>query len=210
MNLKPNEIYHVYNRGINRQPIFLEKENYYYFLSKVKTFLCPNCEILSYTLMPNHFHFQVCGNKRSNLPYRRSNRKPRNHIKKKNTIELNLFSWGLQQLLSSYSRGINHRFQRTGSLFQQNTKVKQTSNESLIDDYSLWCFNYIHNNAVKSGLVMSPDEYEFTSYNDYLENKEDSICNIALGRQLLSLDLNGLFKPGLIDIPEEILQKIFK
>ena len=88
--------------------------------------------------------------------------------------------------------------------------MKQTSNESLIDDYSLWCFNYIHNNAVKSGLVMSPDEYEFTSYNDYLKNNEDSICNLSLGRQLLSLDQNGLFKPGPIDIPEEILQKIFK
>src|SRR5688500_19386950 len=111
MKLIPNEIYHVYKRGINRQLIFFERENYLYSLDKVKKFLAPNCNILSYTLMPNHFHFMICPNERSNLPYRKSNRRAKTQ-KKRSAVKLSLFSWGLQQTLSSYARGINKRFNR--------------------------------------------------------------------------------------------------
>ncbi len=69
---------------------------------------------------------------------------------------------------------------------------------------------YIHNNPVRSGLVNSPEEYEFSSYNDYIENKEDSICNLSLARELLSLDQNDIFQFNTIEIPNEILTKIFK
>ncbi|MGB4846813.1 MAG: hypothetical protein WBP41_02795 [Saprospiraceae bacterium] len=207
MNLKPKEIYHFYNRGINRQPIFFERDNYFYFLKKVKTYLVPNCHILGFSLMPNHFHFLITPNERSNRPFRKSNRKP---LKKRKGpfAHQTLFTWGLQQLLSTYSRGINKRYNRTGSLFQQNTKSKMTSAESLQEDYSLYCFMYIHNNAVAAGLVNSPSEYEFTSYNDYIENKTDSICNLALGKELLSLDLNE-FEFQSSNIPTEIIKKIF-
>jgi len=208
--LKPKEIYHIYNRGINRQLIFLEKENYHYFLQKVKTFLVPNCDILAYTLMPNHFHFLICANDRTNLPYIKNNRKPLSNETKEPVVKLTLFSWGLQQLLSSYSRGINHRFNRTGSLFQQNTKSKRTSSESFNEDYSLWCFIYIHNNPKTAGFVNSSDEYEFSSYKDYLENRSDSICNLSLGKNLLSLDLNELFEYQSTVVPTEIIKKIFK
>lgn len=112
-------------------------------------------------------------------------------------------------LLSSYARAINIRFERTGSLFQQNTKLKLTSGESLLDDYSLICFNYIHYNPVKSGLVKSPDEYEFSSYNDFITNNPNSICNLELARKLLSLDQNELFKFNSIEIPVEVMKRIF-
>lgn len=208
--MKPKEIYHVYNRGNNRQLIFLEKDNYHYFLEKVRLYLKPNCDILAYSLMPNHFHFLICANERTNLPYKRSNRLPRNKSGKKPLVKLTLFSWGMKQLLSSYARGINKRFNRTGSLFQQNTRSKKTSSESFLDDYSLWCFIYIHNNARRAGLVNSSDEYEFSSYKDYLDNCQDSICNLDLGRKLLSLDQNELFLFKSIEIPNHIIEKIFK
>ena len=210
MNLLPNQIYHVYNRGNNRQPIFLEKENYYYFLEKVRTFLVPNCHILAFSLMPNHFHFLICPNERSNIPYYGTKRRFKDKKRKKQLIKLNHFTWGLKHLLSSYSRGINKRFNRTGSLFQQNTKIKLTSSDSFAQDYSLWCFIYIHNNSVSAGLVNSPDEYEFTSYRDFLENREDSICNLALARELLSFDLNKLFEFKSIEIPDEVMSRLFK
>ena len=156
--------------------------------------------------MPNHFHFLVCANERSNLPHNERRRRSRN----KPLVRLTHFSWGLKHLLSSYARGTNHRFNRTGSLFQQNTKAKRTSNDSFCDDYSLWCFIYIHNNPVVAGIVTSPDEYEFTSYRDYLENREDSICNLALGRELFSLDINEIFECRLVEVPVNILRKIFR
>ena len=205
----PKEIYHVYNRGNNRQLIFLERENYYYFLQKVKTYLVPNCHILAFILMPNHFHFLICANERTNLPYKKSNGKPQHKTSKKKAINLTLFSFGLKQLLSTYARGINKKFNRTGSLFQQNTKSKRTSSEFFTQDYSLWCFIYIHNNPKVCGLVNSPDEYEFSSYRDYLENNLDSICSISLGKELLSLEQNELFHFKSIEVPTDIVKKIY-
>ena len=37
MHFGPNQIYHVYNRGNNKQPIFFNDANYLYFLQKIKT-----------------------------------------------------------------------------------------------------------------------------------------------------------------------------
>jgi hypothetical protein len=143
------------------------------------------------------------------MPHRRS-RQPSLKRKGRRPKRLTQFSWGLQQLLSSYAKGINKRYNRTGSIFQQNTKSKRTSSESFIEDYSLWCFIYIHNNPKASGLVDSLDEYEFSSYTDYVENKKDSICNLDLGRKLLSLDLNLLFEFKSMKVPTDIVKRIHK
>lgn len=65
MHFNAGEIYHVYNRGNNRQTIFFNDKNYLYFLGKVKKYLYPNCDILAWCLMPNHFHFLIHANERS-------------------------------------------------------------------------------------------------------------------------------------------------
>lgn len=176
----------------------------------MRTFLVPNCNILAYSLMPTHFHFLICANDRSNLPYYGSHRRTKDRKRKKQLVKLNHFTWGLKHLLSSYSRGINKRYNRTGSVFQQNTRSKRTSSESLTEDYSLLCFIYIHNNAKKAGLVTSPEDYEFSSYRDFLENNKDSICNLELAKELLSFDLNEMLEYKSIEIPNESITRIFK
>src|SRR5687767_5946730 len=176
MNLKTNQIYHIYNRGNNRHPIFFEEENYSYFLKKVKKFLAPYCDFLAYSLMPNHFHFLIHANELTCRPYKRVKLPPER--KTKPIVKMTLFSYGLKQLLSSYSKGINARYGRTGSLFQQNTKSKLTSSDSFLDDYSLCCFLYIHNNPKTAGLVEHPQDYLYSSYQEYLEEDCESICNI--------------------------------
>ena len=35
----PDEFYHVYNRGVNREPIFFERENYFFFLRTLRQFV---------------------------------------------------------------------------------------------------------------------------------------------------------------------------
>ena len=59
MNLQPGQLYHIYNRGNNRQRIFFSHENYLYFLTKLRKYLTPQLRIYAWCLMPNHFHLLV-------------------------------------------------------------------------------------------------------------------------------------------------------
>ena len=59
MPLAPDKLYHLYNRGNNRQPIFFQKKNYDFFKQKAYKELSYQIDILAYCLMPNHFHFLI-------------------------------------------------------------------------------------------------------------------------------------------------------
>jgi hypothetical protein len=123
---------------------------------------------------------------------------------------MTLFAHGLQQLLSSYTKSINIRYARTGSLFQQNTKARKTSSDSYLDDYSLCCFSYIHNNPKLAGLVEAAEAYKFSSFSDYINHNEDSICNLNLGRRLLSLDKIDLFSIPEMELTDKAIKQIFR
>src|SRR5690606_20490648 len=57
-----DQIYHVFNQGNNRKPIFFDDENYLFFLKKIRKHLLPYTNILCYCLMPNHFHMLIMPN----------------------------------------------------------------------------------------------------------------------------------------------------
>ena len=59
MNFQPEMLYHVYNRGNNRQELFHERDHYFLFLMKIRKILLEFCELLSYCLMPNHYHLMI-------------------------------------------------------------------------------------------------------------------------------------------------------
>ncbi|MBK6642001.1 MAG: transposase [Bacteroidetes bacterium] len=59
MNFTSDSIYHIYNRGNQQQKIFFNRENYLFFLKKMRVELSPYCEFINYCLMPNHFHWLV-------------------------------------------------------------------------------------------------------------------------------------------------------
>lgn len=59
MRFYPENLYHIYNRGNNKQVVFIERKNYLFFLRKVRKELLGFCEIPAYCLMPTHFHFLV-------------------------------------------------------------------------------------------------------------------------------------------------------
>ena len=133
MNLLPDNIYHIYNRGNNEQKIFFNDDNYLFFLNKIRKHLTPHTEFICYCLMPNHFHFLIYT--------------PMN-------FENSKFSNEFRILLSSYTRAINKQENRTGSLFQQNSKAKcLTYDSKRSPDYGLICFNYIYQNPLLAGLV---------------------------------------------------------
>ena len=59
MHFESGGIYHLYNRGNNKAPIFFRDGHYLYFLRGARQYLLPGCDILGWCLMPNHFHFVI-------------------------------------------------------------------------------------------------------------------------------------------------------
>jgi putative transposase len=195
MDFIEGNIYHLYNRGNNKKRIFYSSSNYEYFLSKVSKYILPNCDILGYTLMPNHFHFLIHANTITETPV------------KKGLIISNPLSEGLRTMLSSYAKAINIQQGNTGNLFQQNTKFKCVSMKH--SDYSYMCFNYIHQNPLRAGLVKKLENWLHSSFNEYLAPVKVKFCNIKLAGELLDLNMERFYYDSYQAIEEDVSKHIF-
>ncbi len=109
--LQKHNYYHIFNRGNNGIDLFFEVENYDYFLSLIKKYIVPIADILSYCLLKNHFHLLV---------------------KTKDIENEKLISQGFSNLFNAYTKSINKRYNRTGSLFQNKFKRIRISNENYL------------------------------------------------------------------------------
>ena len=181
MDFIKNNIYHIYNRGNNKQTIFFTEENYIYFLQKIRKYIAPNCDILAYVLMPNHFHLLIHANENTE--------KQLTHL----PITKNILSEGIRLLLSSYTKGINKQEERTGNLIQQKTKSKCVYDASNINEhgYATTCFYYIHQNPLRAGLVEQNEAWDYSSYRDYAGLRNGTLCNQELAKELLDLETAG-------------------
>lgn len=57
--LIPNQSYHIFNHANGFENIFMEDENYRFFLEKYQQYIKPIAETYAYCLMPNHFHLVI-------------------------------------------------------------------------------------------------------------------------------------------------------
>jgi putative transposase len=192
MDFISNNLYHFYNRGNNGKKIFFTRENYLFFLEKIKIHVIPYADIICWCLMPNHFHFMI---------YTKENLKGK---------ELN-GSIGI--MLRSYTRAINKRYERTGSLFQQKSKTKliKNYNRKQSDEvYDLICFHYIHQNPLISNLVKKLEDWEFSSFRDYIGTQNGSLVNKLLAYELLNLpNEKNFYKESYGLVSEEKIKNIF-
>jgi len=185
MQFQEGHIYHIYNQGNNRQKIFFERDNYLFFLNKLRIHILPHADILSWCLMPNHFHLEVYVN-RIDIEVELSE-----FMTKTRTL-----NQSIAIILRSYTRAINKQQQRSGSLFRPKTKAECVScireimpsfymkngvTHINISDpekqYPKFLFDYIHQNPVKSNLVKNEVDWEFSSAKDYYQNRGGSLVN---------------------------------
>lgn len=144
-----NGFYHLYNRGVEKRNIFLDEQDYFVFLSYVKQYLDPSLgsdpkslanevDLLSFCLMPNHFHFLA-------------RQRPINGITK-----------FIRAICTNYVMYFNKKYDRVGTLFQGKYKGVNIDN----DFYLLHLSRYIHLNPYSIGS--DPKAYEHSSYSYYL------------------------------------------
>jgi len=106
-------------------------------------------------------------------------------------------------MLRSYTRAINNQEKRSGALFREETKaICLNETKGILPNwntsvgvtilrveipefqYPQVCFNYIHNNPVKAGLVKNPEDWEFSSYFEIKEMRSDSLINLEKVKEL--------------------------
>ena len=151
--LEAGYYYHIFNRGNNKENIFKEEINYFYFLQLVKKHLIPVCNIYAYCLLPNHFHILLKIKETEYLPDLYRLRKSKIHQPFSN-------------LFNAYSKAVNKKYSRTGSLFQEHLhRVKINSKE-----YFKQLILYIHLNPEKHGLTEDYSKYKHSSYQSYVIN----------------------------------------
>ncbi len=169
-----NSFYHIYNRGINGENIFLSDDNYQYFLQKWKKLINPYLDVAAYTLMPNHFHFLA----RVKL----QNDWIDKQISKEGTIKSFKFQNQeitfnefledqFKRLFTSYALAFNKQQGRTGSLFQ-----KRFKRVMIKDEYNLWhILAYIHHNPIHHKYCKNYEEWFYSSYNAFFSNSTTSL-----------------------------------
>ena len=191
MNFQPGSIYHVYNQGNNKEPLFFNRENYLYFLKKMRSSLIPHSDLLAYCLMPNHFHWLI---------------KVKDDLVDDKNLHHPLVR-KIANLLSSYTQAVNKQQNRSGSLFRSKTKSKK------IDDlyYALTCFLYIHQNPLRANLTNHLDDWMFSSYRDYAGIRKGDLCNMKLAIELFELpnSTSKIEEFSRQTIPDHYLNKIY-
>lgn len=162
-----NGYYHIYNRGVEKRDIFLDKQDCVVFqrylklyladpievskidVPRIHTFLKNNMhgdlDLLAFALMPNHIHLQV---------------------KQKNKDSIAKF---MRRLITSYVMYFNRKYKRVGPLFQNAYKASLIESDS----YLLHLSRYIHLNPTKI-INHKIDFKDFCSLPYYLGTKESS------------------------------------
>lgn len=191
LDLSVGEFYHVYNRGVERRTIFIDKNDYERFsvllyvcnstsqihasdhkeqgltlrdLFSIKR-ECTLVDVGAWCLMPNHFHLL---------------------LKEKAPGGISLF---MQKLTTAYTMYFNKKHSRKGSLFEGTFKAKHLGRE----EYLKYQYTYIHLNPI--GIIdtgwknkevadrsVARDflkKYTYSSYKDYVneERQEKLILN---------------------------------
>ena len=153
MIYEENGFYHLYNRGCNKELIFNEKSDYENLINRIQeSEFNKYLIIISFCLMPNHYHFLV----------QQKTEKP-------------VSDW-IRYIFSGYTQHFNHKYSRSGTLFEGRVKSKMITDKKYLIRSSL----YIHYNPVAVGLVSKPEDWEFSNYREWIGLKRSKLCDYDL------------------------------
>lgn len=193
----PGEVYHVYNRGVEKRNIFQNTRDWKRFQELLYISNTPKplvtrllqadifqlerpdtlVDILGYSQMTNHFHLIIL---------------------EKNEGGISKF---MSKMATAYSMYFNIKYERSGPLFCKPFRAKHVNS----DDYCRWLFTYVHLNPLDiydktwekslrvNDVSRAQDflrDYQFSSYCDYfaVERPESRILN----KNALPIETEGL------------------
>lgn len=158
--IEPGFVYHLYNRGNNKENVFIEERNYLFFLHLMKKYLLVISDVYAYCLLKNHFHILLRIKEYDKLPEK---------YKAK-------ISQPISNMFNAYTKSINKIYKRSGSLFQEHPRRQRVENEKYLINLLL----YIHLNPAKHGFTDNYRMYRYSSYSAYLSNDVTNIDRDAI------------------------------
>ena len=185
--ISPSGIYHVMLRGVNRQQIFEEDDDYRKFIfilhdmiapiDELKRPLLPKCTIFTFCLMPNHVHLLI--------------------QEKDDTL-----SRIVKQIASRYAMYYNNKYEHFGHLFQDRFKSEPVDSY----EYFLTLIRYIHQNPIAGKLCEHVVEYDWSSWREFTNasNRMSAVCSVQT--ILNRIPINELTE--LVDTPLPKAQQI--
>ncbi|MBI2020276.1 transposase [Candidatus Daviesbacteria bacterium] len=183
--LSQGEIYHIFNRSVARQPIFLGNRDYQRALETIRFYLFSGAhlsfshydrlplqqrsdfmkkleesnerqiEIFAYCLMPNHLHFLMKCLRDKGIS--------------------NFMNW----LQNSYAKYFNIKTERSGALFQSMFKAVRIES----DEQFIHVGRYIHLNPLTAYIIKNSaqlENYPWSSFAEYLDNQDPKIISREL------------------------------
>jgi len=174
-NFSKGSIYHIYNRGDNKEIIFRDEQDYRAFLYRlglglginkknlneceitmspksrirIKSLKPENFKLHSFCLMPNHFHLLI------------------------EQCDDESISKLLARVFTSFSKYLNLKHKRVGHVFQDQFKSTQIESNSQL----MLISSYIHMNPIKDHIATKPENYMWSSYKDFLIDRKNPIIN---------------------------------
>lgn len=189
-NFENDICYHVYNRGVEKRIIFLDRNDYERFLEIITYYLYSptisysqfldlssetkkgyldsirkkkRVQVLCYTLMPNHFHLLL-----------------------KQEINGGISQF-LADISNSYTKYFNLKRSRVGSLLQGTFKATVIEN----GESFLQVSRYIHLNPYTSGKVnwrKKLETYPYSSYRSWIKGVSDSLVDTSVIKRFIDYD----------------------
>ncbi len=158
---KPREqavsgIYHVILRGINKQDVFLHRNDFVEMINSMKEAQIQrapdgtvlhrnNCTYYAYCILHNHVHILL-----------------RERLLNVSDI--------MKRIQNRFVRIYNFRYERIGHLFQDRFVSEPVDDP----EYFYQLIRYIHRNPVKAMEAERPEDYEFSSWHEFLSTNSDT------------------------------------
>jgi len=133
----PGQPQHVIIRGVNREPIFYDNNDYRYYLTQLETALNRHdCALHAYVLMTNHVHLLLTPAAEQSI------------------------GKAIQVLGRYYVQYFNEKYGRTGTLWEGRYKSTLVDTEQ----YLMICHRYIELNPVRACMADHPARYPWSSF----------------------------------------------
>jgi len=142
-------VYYTTVKANAEELLFREDADYLYFLKILKQRKTKyNFKLYGYCLLPKHYHLLI-------------------ETQDKNISKI------MQAINTSYTLYFNNKYKRKGHLLAGRFGMKIVEKDASLLDLTY----HIHLNPLRAGIVKMPEDYPFSSYSEYIKDKDELLTD---------------------------------